>query len=936
MPQDQQPPLQQGPSSKQSKRALLLHRLAKEKQTAEAKKNVPVAPEHQTEPVPVHHTKNSPFLPKKKPDKHRKNNNFSIGRRASVLQDDGEWVTGHVKDITHHQGTKIWFQYDDRSSFPNEWIDTQNGRQIVLLSSSGGPAPKNMQPTVIRTTAMNPIENIGNMSSTTLDFRLPERIPRVLERDEHLLSLEQQQLLVQARLYGETMFIPPKQIWLHETFLTVWYNSFDVGKVVGRIIPAAMSDGFPRTGIKYEKEFTAPLLPPHTSKPLNKHGFEGWKNFISDLKPISQDPTLLTNIEFGFPQSCCCPFATIVFNNAKMDEQSKQEIRDSNQKEIDGGRCSHRLSRDQMEKTMPIFVSCPNNVIPKNSEEKTKLLNNPELTLRDIKTRIIFNVSKKDKMGESVNSRTSYETLHSCRFVTTHHAEAAVLEARDRLNELGLPHEGRINLWKCDVRSAYKTMMSCCADHFLGCHGIDDQFIIEYAQQFGQKSSVTIFHRFVYALTSLMSAPEWANKYFPEMCLDLDPNRTEPRTERPPVADIRKELQKFRDGDGNGVLDPAVFLWISWYLDDFIGITIDIRDDISLPLKPDVDGIRSPIGKALNYFLKRYKIPQHMEKRIKENDVLLMGGQRPIVLGILFDLNELRLYVRPEYAADLAGKLETWVEQGHSKRHQSEEWGLMQGRLGFATIVYPMFRAFMREIWMMYAKILSNDHRAYCASDDVLENMAIMAKVLRINYGRSMFHNDAWRHTFQRGLQHCFKDTQANDIPHDASTGYGFGFFNYQQGKHYFRAWRGKEIQIAKDKKIFELEAMAMFVTFYINKQFLHDSRLNMLGDNMGLVTAMHYCGSSSPLVNGIVRQMVLMLSNVGIQLNCDREKFNVNWIDTHEMDGADALSRNDERAFKKYLADTFEGKTSELLTENDPLVQEAEAALAALVDKYY
>jgi len=74
----------------------------------------------------------------------------------------------------------------------------------------------------------------------------------------------------------------------------------------------------------------------------------------------------------------------------------------------------------------------------------------------------------------------------------------------------------------------------------------------------------------------------------------------------------------------------------------------------------------------------------------------------------------------------------------------------------------------------------------------------------------------------------------------------------------------------------------------------------------------------------------------VGIQLNCDREKFNVNWIDTHEMDGADALSRNDERASKKYLADTFEGKTSELLTENDPLVQEAEAALAALVDKYY
>ena len=127
-----------------------------------------------------------------------------------------------------------------------------------------------------------------------------------------------------------------------------------------------------------------------------------------------------------------------------------------------------------------------------------------------------------------------------------------------------------------------------------------------------------------------------------------------------------------------------------------------------------------------------------------------------------------------------------------------------------------------------------------------------------------------------------------------------------------------------------------MFVTFYINKQFLHDSRLNMLGDNMGLVTAMHYCGSSTPLVNAIVRQLILMLSKVGIQLNCDREKFNVNWIDTHEMEGADALSRNDEQAFETYLAEKFNGKTSEKMTENDPLVQEAEAALAALVDKYY
>lgn len=845
-----------------------------------------------------------------------------------------QWATGYVKDLRKRNGGSIWVQYDDQKTFPNEWLKLQGGPRIVLLKGTGGI--RHQLPKHFASNEEPSMQYVGIDPSEEHSLRIPERIPRVLEKDEPEMSEDLQTLLRSCREQGAIMQIPPEQIWIHESLHKPYYNSFDVGKVVGSIIPAAMSDGFPRIGIRYEPEFTSPRLPPHTQVPLARPGFEGWKEFVEDCQKTSMDPTLLTNIQFGFPQSCCCPFEKMILKNPKMADINKDEIRNSNQKEIDLGRCSKRMSAQDMDKMMPIFVSMPNNVIPKNSAEKTKMNQNPLLTLADVETRIIYNVSKKDKAGGSINSRTSYETLHSCRFITTGHVEAAVLEAKDRLTELGLPHEGRINLWKCDIKSAYRNMMSCCADYFLGCHGIDDTFIIEYAQQFGQKSSVTIFHRFVYALTSLMSAPEWANELFPEMCLELDPERDGPRTQRPSIESIQTELKRFRDGDINGCIDPAVFLWVAWYLDDFIGITIDVRDDISTPFKPDEDGIRSPIGKALNYFLKRYKIPQNLKKRIEENDVLLMGNQTPVVLGILFNLNELRLYVRPEYAEDLAERMESWIQKGVSHRHCSEEWGFIQGRLGFATVVYPLFKAFMREIWLMYARILSNNHNAYCPSNDVLDNMKIMAKVLRNNYGRSMFHNKAWRHTFQRGLQHCFKDPSANDVTHDASTGFGFGFSNFQQEIHYFRAWRGKEILIAKEKKIYELEAIAMFITFHLNKEFLHDTRLNMLGDNMGLVQSFRYCGSSTPIVNAIVRELILLLSNAGIELNCDREKFDVNWIDTVEMKGADALSRNAEGEFFQYLKENFHGKKSVKLEQTDPRVVQAEAALTILLNKYY
>ena len=764
-----------------------------------------------------------------------------------------------------------------------------------------------------------------------------QNIPRVPYNQEHLLHITVQSQLAEARIIGEIQNIPPQQIWVHEELMEIWYNSFDVGKVISQVIPRAVSSGFPRSD-----EFSAPLLPPHAPT-LNIHGFENWETFIEDMTPFTKDPTLLTNIRCGFPQSYCGPFRKMVYRNLPMTDHGKQKVRDNHDKQIEGGKCSLRLPSTEMDKIMPIYVSLPEGVIPKNSSEKTKLLLNPSLSLKDINTRTILHVSKQDKQGRSVNSQTSEETLHSVQFVRVKDIEEKLLEARSRLREIGFEDwTNRILLYKCDITSAYRIMMSAVADHFLGVHGIDGKFIIEYAQQFGQKSSVTIFHRFVYAITSLFSQPGFADKHFPEMALEKQENQ-EDFLERPSIDTIRKELQRFKDGDENGTMDPAVFLYISWYLDDFMGIVIDVRNDISTPLKPDADGIRNPIGKALNFFLKRWGVPQNLKKRREENDMLLMGNQFPIILGIQFDIKNMHLFVRADYAKDLAIRLERWVLETNRQNHPAEEWGLIQGRLGFATIVYPNFKCFMREIWHTYARILNNNATAWCPCQDILDNMKIMAVALRRNRGRQMIHNDNWRHAIQKGLHFACdtrdsseQETGTHHIMHDASTNYGFGFVNVKSGEYYFRKYKpGHEQNLARNKKIFVLEAIGMFIAFFVNQLYLADSKINLIGDNLGLVASFHWCGSSSNnIVNSIIRQFVLLLSSRGIELNCDRTLM-TSWCDTIEMEPADALSRNDIESFERWTNTHFPNIQFKKLDENDARIREAERSMNVILDKY-
>ena len=763
----------------------------------------------------------------------------------------------------------------------------------------------------------------------------PQRVPRVPAANESLLPMSVQDDLLMMRSIGETMNIPNQQIWAHEDTISagpengkIWYNSFDVGKVVSKVIPRAMSDGYPR-----EDEFTTPQLPIHA--PPLEHQTINVQKMVNDFSSFSKDLTFLNNLVAGSPQSYCGRFETTIHENLPMTEAGRQKLRETIIEDIALKRCSILVPMTKLLEIIPVVLSSPSGSIPKNSGEKAKI-NKGTHTMEQIDTRNILNASKESRQTkQSLNMQTSYETLHSAEFIRLRDIEQAVLSAVARLKELGFDdHTDRVLIWKADIKSAYRLMMSAVADHWLGVHGIDDKFVVEYAQQFGQKSSVTIFHRFVYALSALMSEPRWAKEHFPTMSLDED-FTAPPATSRPPREKIEKELKRFReDKQGPGILDPDVFCWFGWYLDDFHGISIDVRKDISLPLEADDEGIRHPLGKALSFFLRKYGIPENLKKRVTENDPMLMGNQRPIALGIQLDINQLRVYVREDYKESLTEILRSWVTEGPKKRRHRDEWGLVQGRLGFATMVYPHFKAFMREIWSTYANILRQNQAYWSPKEVILENMKFMIDVLEDNPGRSMHHNRAWRTNFQRGLEFAYKTPETEDINHDACPA-GWGFMNANTRTYYHRPWRKRELLFAAKNKIFILEAAAMFITFVINAPNLTKSKINMIGDNEGLVKSFHTCGSKTPIVNAIVREFIKILSSADIVLNCDRNKFDTQLCSTVEMKGADALSRNDIEAFHKHIQERHPGAKFTCIADDDDRLVHAETLWETILNKY-
>ena len=809
----------------------------------------------------------------------------------------------------------------------------------------------------------------SNIAGTTPNIRTPDahnvdecstdelgqqpsifEIPRVQQEDEHLLRNSTQRELRHARAIGLKMGIHPQQIFAHIDSLRtkdpenpskkfeeadrLWFASADVGHAIQQTIPRAITSGFER-----DDEFSEALFEMLTIE--LKETFETGFNvaaFADDIKEFTKDPNLVQYLLYGVPQSYCGRFETVFHRNLPMNTKVTEKLRARRDKQIELGNCSELMIKDKLKEILGRIMSNPAGAVIKNRAERIKMMNG-----EDHKHRPIYHGSKMED-GQSLNSQT--HTNHDIKFVRFQDIEAAILDAVDRIHELGFEsHFNRVRCWKSDISDAYRIIRTAVADRWLGIWGLaktmDDgskvmEYVIEKCQQFGQRKSVTIFSRLVYQITAIMSQKGWNREYFPTMSLDgWDGQETS--ASRPPAKTIEEALKKFKAAkEGSGVLDPDVFFWLAYYLDDCHGISIDVRDDISKPLEADpVTGIRNPIGKAIAFFLQRYNITENIEKRILENDELLMGSTDFTALGIRIDINALRCYVRADYRTELLNDITFWLNNPR-KAHSAEEWGSMEGRLGFCMIVYNHFRCLLRPMWRNYAAILNTNASACCAGKIILRSLFHIRRILELNPGRALKHNRKWRTTFQQGLNHCFKDPSTMDLLSDASgnSNLGFGIVNTKTGEYYYRKWNGREIELANRKKIYILEAAATFIMFKINAPYLSETNinletwnLNIIGDNMGLVKSFHSTGSkSSPLVNDIICEMVVDLSIYDITLNCDTTRFNTAWCDTNEMKAADALSRGKLDEFKHYMETNFPKLKLICLNKSDPRVRDAEA----------
>ena len=279
---------------------------------------------------------------------------LKVGTTVVVNVPNQSERVGCVRDTSVHTHSAWVHFYGDSSP---TWVSTEHlslansstikhDRKFFISPEDHAPLPPDNEtetnsiseaPTVPRRASMMKMNHYIHVEGTDArkqNHDRPQRIPRVPSEEETTLPKVIQQRLRARRVVGETMKIPPEQIWVHEDTLTdgeysgtVWYNSYDVGKVVAKTIPRAMTDGYPRAN-----EFTSPELPQHA--PVIEKNFFDAQKMVDDLSSFSKDRTLLHNLLCGSPQSFCGLFDTILHRNLPMTEAGRKKVRESILKDI--------------------------------------------------------------------------------------------------------------------------------------------------------------------------------------------------------------------------------------------------------------------------------------------------------------------------------------------------------------------------------------------------------------------------------------------------------------------------------------------------------------------------------------------------------------------------------------------------------------------------
>ena len=184
----------------------------------------------------------------------------------------------------------------------------------------------------------------------------------------------------------------------------------------------------------------------------------------------------------------------------------------------------------------------------------------------------------------------------------------------------------------------------------------------------------------------------------------------------------------------------------------------------------------------------------------------------------------------------------------------------------------------------------------------IVANLKSIRAMLVENSGRSIRVSKAFRQKYTRGFHRSSLTGRVHDLLGDACTSYGIGFVNLDSGEFMSRAYTNLERRLIGDQ-IFVGEAIATFLMFMSNRHLLRQVKLNLWGDNEGLVRSFHKCGSTNRVVDEMMRIMVAELVVYNIDPVGDTNDIEHSWCSTKSnVPYGDALSRNDVPLFLQHF----------------------------------
>ena len=761
----------------------------------------------------------------------------------------------------------------------------------------------------------------------------PFVVPRIAATEEHKLPTPIIQGLTEARKLASQIGIPNNRVFVHkewesedETILKgshFWTHSADVGHFGSQRIPAASTNGFPRTD-----NFTEPLLP------FLVNGIPRMDNltfavdrWVYDIFETSLDANAMAYQLIGSPQSFCGPLTAFVHDNYPMEDASLHQFWDRIDKEESHNRCNVLVGIDALRTKFPYHRSTPLGETPKSSKAKSLLKKGLPAPMRPIQ-----DASAKDQAGCSINNCSVYDHLHAVTLPKVEHLIGDVLWAHQRCLDLGFRSSvGRIRCWKRDFKGAYRLCLMHPPDQWLMIFGIPDRtgkhmlFINDLVSAFGYRSAVTQWCRLAYSITTFTSSIGWCPKHFPQLA--LDPREGDELLTEPPPANTLN-IEKFRTSP-HGCADPLVCYRRRDYVDDAMIFTLNLHNipDFIFSASSNT-GVRDAAGKVESTKCGHWKQQVSIPKR-RENGPTLSGLRGPTLLGFVFLLDTLMIALTPTYATDT---IELANEFTNSSNYFSpKEWNTLAGKLGRVVMVYTSAKNLMREIWII-ADISERKNRHYAVSKDIQDCLRLLCIIIRKNPGRDMRFTKEYRTNFMHGLD--LSINAAHGLS-DASTSVGLAIVNLINGLYYFRIWRWWERQVAQNK-IFIFEAIGTYYLVRIMLSHLRNKRVVIWGDNEALVKALNNAASGDRVTNAIIRLISVDLALHNVVLCGDKKIISFNHCNTVEMGPyADALTRNKEQLFLDHIKNHHSGITPHRLSDSNTTIKQAEEDLHSLFTNF-